>query len=120
MKSSSAVIFACMALAGIASGCASISSVSLTSIPARRAGEISAQASRLIILGLNFNNDYVNDVATGLQEKCPGGQIRGILTKDETIDYFLFLVYRRRVTATGYCLRAATALNEPGPRQVAP
>lgn len=84
-------------------GCVSMQSVSLTSIPARKGKEITAQKSRLIILGFNFDNDYVNELVEDLKNQCPNGQVKGILTKDEIVDYFLMLVHTRRVTATGYC-----------------
>ena len=87
-------------------GCASVNSVSLTSIPANKGKEVRAEASRTIILGLNFNNDYVDDMAENLKRQCPNGVIKGILTKDESINYFLF-VWARKVTATGYCLQAS-------------
>jgi hypothetical protein len=92
--------------------CASINSVSLTSIPAKRGTEIKAEASRTIFLGFNFDNDYVNQMTADLKSQCVDGQVRGILTKDETIDYFLFIVYKRKVTATGYCLKRGMAQTE--------
>ncbi len=98
------IIAGIISSAALLPGCASVQSVSLTSIPAKKGSEVRAEASRLIILGLNFNNDFIDDMADDLKSQCKGGQIRGILTKDEAINYFLFLVYSRRVTATGYCL----------------
>ncbi len=84
-------------------GCASINSVSMTSVPAKRTKEIRAERSKLIFLGFNFDNDFVNEMTEDLKAQCPNGQVQGILTKDETILYFLFFVYSRRVVATGYC-----------------
>jgi hypothetical protein len=86
--------------------CAHVNSVSLTSIPANKGKEVRAEASRTIILGFNFNNDYVDDMTSDLKRQCPNGVIRGILTKDETINYFLFFVWARKVTASGYCLQS--------------
>lgn len=94
-------------------GCASVNSVSLTSIPAQRGKEVKSEASRTIILGFNFNNDYVNDMAEDLKRQCPNGVVKGILTKDEVIDYFLFIVWARKVTATGYCLQARNTASAP-------
>lgn len=94
----------CLAALLSLTGCASINSVSLTSIPAGRGREINAKGSRLIFLGLNFNNDFVDEMTDDLKRQCEGGQVKGILTKDETIQYFLFFLYQRRVTATAYCL----------------
>jgi hypothetical protein len=87
----------------IFAGCASINSVSLTSIPSSKEREVKTSASRVIFLGFNFNNDYVDDMVENLQRQCPNGKISGILTKDESINYFLFFVRERRVTARGYC-----------------
>lgn len=84
-------------------GCASLNSVSVTSVPAKRDQTVSAQASRWIIFGFNFDNDYADAVAKDLSRKCPSGKISGILTKDEAYFYFLFFVVKRQVTATGYC-----------------
>jgi hypothetical protein len=84
-------------------GCVSLNSVSQTQIPEDRSNQITAESSRLIILGLNFDNDYVDLVSRRLRSQCKGGKVRGILTKDEVITYFLF-VDRRRVSATGYCV----------------
>lgn len=83
--------------------CASVNSLSLTSIPAVKDHEVKSTTSKIIFLGFNFNNDYVDSMAEDLQRKCPNGKITGILTKDETINYFLFFVWERRVTARGYC-----------------
>lgn len=94
-------------------GCASVNSVSLSSIPATRNKEVKVEASRVIILGFNFNNDYVDNMAEDLKAQCPNGVVRGILTKDEVINYFLFLVWERKVTATGYCLQARNTASIP-------
>lgn len=80
-----------------------MNSLSLTSVPAKRTNEIHAQASKVIFLGFNFDNDFVDDLNHSLKAQCPGGTVSGILTKDEVIDYFLFIVWQRRVTASGYC-----------------
>lgn len=93
-----------LALGFIVSGCASVNSVSLTSIPSKRSQPIKSESSKIIILGLNFNNDFVDEVSEGLQSQCPNGKVAGILTKDEVIDYFLFIVYKRQVTAKGFCV----------------
>lgn len=89
----------------VLAGCASIESVSLTSIPKERSRPISASASRMIFLGFNFDNNYVNEVPRRLIDKCEGGTITGILTKDESIWYFPPFVYERRVAAQGYCVK---------------
>lgn len=85
--------------------CASINSVSLTPIPADRRNAVKAESSRLIILGFNFDNDFVDSVTDDLRRQCPQGKVTGILTKDETYNYFLF-VWKKKITTTGYCLSA--------------
>ena len=85
------------------SGCATVESVSLTSIPKDRSKMVVAQASKIIFLGLNFDNDFIDTLTTDLKTKCPKGVVSGILTKDESIDYFLLIVTKRKITATGYC-----------------
>ena len=97
-------LIAAVVAMGALSSCASINSVSLTSIPPQAGHIVTSERSKLIILGLSFDNDYINGMVDDLKSKCPGGQIKGILTKDETYDYFLFLVFSRKVTATGHCL----------------
>lgn len=96
---------AAMALLMGNTACTHLNSVSLTQIPKERKKIVSADRDRWIILGLNFDNDYATDVSRTLAEKCPNGQIKGILTKDEFTNYFLFLVVKRNVSARGYCIQ---------------
>lgn len=91
----------------IFAGCASLQSTSLSSIPAKRDQVVTAEAARTIFLGFNFDNDYVNTLESELKRQCPGGEVRGILTKDEVINYFLYIVHKRKVTASGYCVGAS-------------
>ncbi len=91
------------------SGCATINSVSLTPIPADRKNEVQVQTSRTIFLGFNFDNDFVDNLVEELKQKCPNGKVTGILTKDENINYFLYIVWKKQVTATGYCIQANQA-----------
>ena len=86
-------------------GCVSLQSVSLTQIPEKRSDVVVAKADKLIFLGLSFDNDFVDTVSESLKGQCKGGQIKGILTKDELTNYFLFLVVRRSVSAHGYCVK---------------
>ena len=83
--------------------CVHLNSVSQTQIPADRSRKVTAENSRLIIFFLNFDNDYVDTMTESLRKTCPGGKITGILTKDETVNYFLGLVIKRRVVAEGFC-----------------
>jgi hypothetical protein len=84
--------------------CATLVSVSQTQIPAKRNNVITAEANKWIFLLLSFDNDYASEVSTKLANQCRGGEVRGILTKDENFNYFLGLVTQRRITAKGYCL----------------
>lgn len=106
MKQFSLILILSMLL----SACASINSVSVTSIPAKKGTPIKAEGSRVIVLGLSFDNDFVDRMTEDLKAQCPNGEVKGILTKDETILYFLFVVYKRKVTATGYCQKNNIAM----------
>lgn len=94
-----------LALLGI--GCASVNSVSLTPIPSNRSKVVKAEVSKLIILGFNFDNDFIDGLVGNLKQQCPNGVVSGILTKDEIISYFL--AHTHKVTATGYCNAGGTA-----------
>ncbi|MGZ3770943.1 MAG: hypothetical protein ACXVCP_15045 [Bdellovibrio sp.] len=97
-------------------GCASINSVSLTPIGTKRDKPVRAEVSRFIFLGFNFDNDYINPLVNDLKRQCPNGVISGILTKDETISYFI--AFTKRVVATGFCNNSSTtASNAKGPRK---
>lgn len=96
----------------LAGGCASINSVSLTPIPAGRSNMVRAQVEKTIILGFNFDNDFINPLVNDLKRQCPNGVVSGILTKDEVISYVF--VFTHRVVATGYCSSGATAKNGRG------
>ena len=99
------IIASSLLLASLAS-CVHLNSVSLTQIPEKRTNKVSASSDKWIFFLLNFDNDYVDKINDDLKEKCPGGKIQGILTKDEVTYYFLALVLKRKVTATGYCSKA--------------
>lgn len=88
-------------------GCASVNSISLTSIPSQRQNVVRAQVEKLIILGFNFDNDFIDPLVDQLKSQCPNGLVSGLLTKDETISYFL--AHKRIVTAEGFCQKAVTA-----------
>lgn len=110
MKKSQIVsVFVVTALPLLLGACASVNSVSLTPIPVQRNNVVRAQVEKTVILGFNFDNDFINPLVEDLKRKCPGGVVSGILTKDETISYVL--VYNHRVSATGFCSRGTTAQN---------
>lgn len=93
------------------SSCASINSVSLTPIPAERSNQVKTQKSKLIFLAFNFDNDFVDETVEDLKRQCPQGKISGLLTKDENINYFLFFVWKKQITATGFCVPVASLGN---------
>jgi hypothetical protein len=91
------------------SGCASINSVSLTPIPADRRNTVKAEKSKTIFFAFNFDNDFVDEVVSDLKRQCPNGKVTGLLTKDENINYFLYIVWKKQITATGYCVATTSA-----------
>ncbi len=93
-------------------GCVSLNSVSLTPIPAERSQKVSVQKDKLIFLGFNFDNDFVDSAVDDLRRQCPQGKVTGLLTKDESIAYFLFFVWKKQLTATGYCVKSNVASNK--------
>ncbi len=89
-------------LLAMISSCAQLNSVSLTQIPAKRDNQIKVEKKKFIFLGFNFDNDIVEDVANELKTKC-NGKLTGVLTKDENINYFLYLFWSKKITVTAYC-----------------
>lgn len=97
-------------------GCAHVNSVSLTPIPSKRSNPIQAQVSKTIFLGFNFDNDYIDPLVDDLKRQCPNGVVSGILTKDETVSYFI--VFTKKITASGFCnVSDKTASANKGPRK---
>lgn len=95
-------------------GCASINSVSLTPIPPERKNQVRTERGKVIFLGFNFDNDFVDDVVEDLKRQCPNGKVTGLLTKDENINYFLFFVWKKQITATGYCVPMTSVSSNKG------
>lgn len=85
------------------SNCATLSTVAINAIPAKRTNQVSAQIEKWLVLGVGFNNDYVDELYSQLESKCVGGKIQGILTKDET--YLYPFVHKRVLNAKGYCIK---------------
>ena len=90
-------------------GCASVNSLSLTPIPADRKNAVRVEKSKVIILGFNFDNDFVDTLVVDLKRQCPNGKVTGLLTKDENINYFLYIVWKKQITVSGYCVGGTTA-----------
>jgi hypothetical protein len=86
----------------LSTGCASVSSISVTQIPADRSKKVKTSVSKFVFLAFNFDNDYIDPIVSNLKSKCPNGKIQGILTKHEVKNYFIF--FDNTVTATGYCV----------------
>jgi hypothetical protein len=83
----------------------SLQSISINSQPdgQERVNPVSAEVSKLIFLGLNFDNDFLNEVPKKLMDSCPGGKIKGIVTRFETVSYLIF--HRFVVKAQGFCTK---------------
>lgn len=92
-----------MLMLGI-SACTHLQSVSTSSVPVERSKMVSAEGSRFMFMLFNFDNKYVDSVATDLARQCPGGKIEGILTKYETTTYFPLIFYKLQASASGYCV----------------
>ncbi len=102
-----AVLFFC--LASFCVSCAHVNSLSITQIPIKRDQKVEVTVSKIVILGLNFSNDYVDEMTDDLKSQCPNGKVTGVLTKDVEVNYFLWIVYKKQVEVTGYCEPALVA-----------
>lgn len=98
MKRALFTLWTCLSL----NACVSLHTVSLTQIPSERTKPVSATVDKFIFLAFSFDNDFVDELTPRLKEQCPKGQIKGILTKDES-SFYIF-AHTRRVTASGYCV----------------
>lgn len=87
-----------------ASACTYVTAVSQTNVPKQRDKPVRAETKRYIILGFNFDNDYPYLLVQKLQEQCPKGQVRGLMTKDTLTMYFLVFFWSREQKAEGYCV----------------
>lgn len=92
-----------MALSILAS-CASVNSVSQTSIPKNKSNIVKAKVEKNIIFLMNFNNDYIDNLTQQLMNQCPNGSVKGILTKDENFVYFPIIFHKSVISAEGYCI----------------
>jgi hypothetical protein len=101
--------------ASLLAGCASLSSVALTRVPAERTRPVEASASSWAILGIYFSNSFAEDAVRELERQCPGGMVSGVYTKLEGRFYLFWTT--RTVKARGYCLPpAAASAAAPGGR----
>ena len=83
------------------SGCTSLQSVSVNSVPSDRSRPVEASEDNTAFLGIHFDNDFVNELPARLRNQCKGGKVTGIFTKHES--YWYVIIGRRKVTVKGYC-----------------
>ncbi len=97
----------CIGLSALVlNACVSLNSVSLTPIPPERNNRVSVERDKFIFLGFSFDNDFVDGAVEDLKAQCPNGKVTGLLTKDENINYFLYIFWKKRISAQGYCVKA--------------
>ncbi|MCX6132130.1 MAG: hypothetical protein NTX25_24120 [Proteobacteria bacterium] len=84
--------------------CTYTMAVSQTNIPENRSKPVEAVEKKFIVLGFNFDNDYVFKLVDELKSKCPQGDVRGIMTQDMRTLYFLDFFWSREIVAKGYCV----------------
>jgi hypothetical protein len=89
----------------VVTGCTSLQSLSVTQVPTDRSRQVHAEVSNTALLGIHFDNDFVDELLPQLMAQCPSGRITGLLTKQESSLYVI--VATRRVIATGYCVHDA-------------
>ena len=94
-------------------GCVHMRSMSTTSVPVERSKPIEAEGYRFMLLMINTDNRYINNLPRDLAAQCPNGRVEGILTKHEDIIYFPLLAHAVRVTASGFCVDAAAPVSAP-------
>ena len=94
-------------------GCVHMRSMSTTSVPVERSKPIEAEGYRFMLLMINTDNRYIDDLPKDLAAQCPNGRVEGILTKHEDIIYFPLLAHAVRVTASGFCVDAAAPVSAP-------
>ena len=93
-------------LSALFTGCVHMRSMSTTSVPVERSKPVEAEGYRFMLLMINTDNRYVNDLPHDLAKQCPNGRVEGILTKYENIVYFPLIAHAARVTAAGFCVDA--------------
>jgi hypothetical protein len=101
-----------LSLLPVLSGCTSLQSVSVTQVPVDRSRPLRAEVTNTALLGIHFDNDFLDDLMPQLLRQCPRGRLTGLLTKQESSLYVI--VATRRVIATGFCV-----YDSPAPAPVA-
>jgi hypothetical protein len=104
-------------------GCTTLKSFSLTQVPADRSHRIEATASSGGLFGIFFSNEFVDELTADLVQQCPTGRVTGVLTKQESTLYVIWV--SRKLTATAYCVPTTPGafpptLPPPGPASPLP
>ena len=102
-----------LSVAVAAVGCTSLQSVSVNGVPAERRRPVEASATNTALLGIHFDNDFVDGLTDRLKAQCPGGKVTGVYTKHETTWYVI--VQERHVRVSGYCVYAAAQARRAAP-----
>ena len=89
-------------------GCTHLHSLSVTTIPDDRSRPVEATGQRIVVLGLNWDNDYAAEVVSDLAKQCPDGRVSGVMTRYERALVVPIFAYAHRVHAEGFCLQAGS------------
>ena len=93
--------------------CTSLQSVSVNGVPADRRRPVEASATNTALLGIHFDNDFIDGLTDRLKAQCPGGKVTGVYTKHETTWYVL--VQERHVRVSGFCVYEAALARRATP-----
>jgi len=91
----SALRLLALAALPVVTGCTTLQSLSVTQVPTDRSRQVHAEVSNTALLGIHFDNDFVDELLPQLMAQCPNGRITGLLTKQESSLYVI--VSTRRV-----------------------
>ena len=95
-----------IAMASSLTQCTTVSSVSISQVPepAARRSLVTASASSPVIFLIPFNTDYLDEARENFVSNCQKGAIEGVLSKHETVNYFLSFIMIQRIHLQGYCV----------------
>ena len=91
--------------------CTYTAAVTQTNVPPQRDHPVEVDVKRFIFFA-TLDTDEVSRLTAELQQKCPGGRVTGILTKDLRTMYFLFIFWQREVIAKGFCVKGKSVAME--------
>ena len=86
-------------------GCTHLHSLSVTTIPDDRSRPVEATGERIVVLGINPDNDYADGVVADLAAQCPDGRVSGVMTRYERALVVPIFAYAHRVHAEGFCIK---------------